>query len=172
MAIGANSYGSVAEVAALTPLYATATGQTYDANTRPTLTQVEKFIDRVSGIVNVLLAEAGFAIPVSQATAKLLLDDFVVMQVVHLAEFANGAGPFVSGGTEMRYESPTRVIMRDAELFIAAHAAGIEALFSTRTRHLTYGLQIRTEDDAGDEIVPIFQRKMMENVIEDWDTDE
>ena len=172
MAIGSNSYGSVAEVAALTPHYATATGGTFDADTTPTLTQVEKFIDRVSGILNVLLAKAGFSIPVSQTDAKLALDQFVVMQVAHLVEFANGAGPFISGGEEMRYGTPTRVIMRDAELFIEQNGAGFEQLGATRTRHLTDGLECRTEDDAGDTIEPVFQRKMMGNVIEDWDTED
>jgi len=169
MAIGANSYGSVAEVEALAGHYATATGNTFDATTTPTLAQVEKFIDRVSGIVNVLLAEEGFSIPVTQADAKLMLDDFVVMQVTHLVEFANGAGPFVAGGEEMRYGTPTRVLMRDAELFIQDHASGIEALGATRTRHMTDGLECRTEDDAGDTIEPVFQRKMMGNVVIDWD---
>jgi hypothetical protein len=169
MAIGANSYGSVAEVAALTPHYATATGNTFDADTTPTLTQVEKFIDRVSAILNVLLAEAGFSVAVSQADAKLALDQFTVMQAAHLVEFANGAGPFISGGEEMRYTTPTRVILRDAELFIEKHAAGFEALGAARTRHLTDGLECRTEDDAGDAIEPVFQRKMMGNVVVDWD---
>lgn len=171
MAIGDNSYGSVAEVAALTPHYATATGSTFDTGTVPTLTQVEKFIDRVSAIVNVLLAEEGFAIPVSQADAKLALDEFTVMQSAHLVEFANGAGPFIAGSEELRYGTPTRVLMRDAELFIQDHAIGFEQLGATRTRHMTDGLECRTEDDAGDVIEPIFQRKMMGNVVIDWDTE-
>lgn len=169
MAIGDNSYGTVAEVGVLTPLYATATGTTYDATTRPTITQVEAFIDRVSAIVNVLLAEAGFDVPVTQADAKLALDEFVVMQAAHLAEFANGAGPFVAGGDQMRYSTPTRVIMRDAELFISKHAAGFEKLGATRTYSMADGLECRRVDDAGDDIEPVFQRKMMGNTVVDWD---
>lgn len=168
MSIGANSYGSVVEVAALTPLYATSSG-TYSASTRPTLTQVEKFLDRVSAIVNVLLAEAGFAIPVSDADAKLALDEFVVARAVELCHAANGAGPYAPGSEEMRAGSPFRAIVKDAAAFITEHADGLEALGATRSRHLTFGLTCRTTDDAGDDIHPIFQRKMMGNVVEDWD---
>jgi len=171
MTIGDNSYGTVAEVGALVPLYATATGTTFDATTRPTITQVEGMIDRVSGIVNVVLAEEGFDIPVTQADAKLALDDFVVMHVAHLAAYANGAGPFVSGADEMRYTTPTRVIMRDAEIFIKDRAKGFELLGATRTYKMTYGLEYRDVDDAGDDIEPVFQRKMMGNAVVDWDTD-
>lgn len=170
MAIGANSYGSTDEVGALTPLYATATGVIYSTTTRPTLAQVEKFVDRVSGILNVLLAEAGFKVPVSQADAKLALDEFVVAQVVELCHAANGAGPYAPGSEEMRAGSPFRTIEREAAEFIGKHAAGFAALGATRSRVLAYGLQCRTEDDGGDGIVPIFQRKMMGNEIVDWDT--
>jgi hypothetical protein len=168
MAIGANSYGTVAEVGVLTPLYATAAGTTYSTTTRPTLAQVEKFVDRVSGIVNVLLAEAGFAIPVTQTDAKLALDDFVVMEAAGLAEYANGAGPFIAGSEQMRAATPTRIIVRDAELFIEAHADGFEALGATRTRRLTYGLGCRTENADGESILPYFSREQMGNEVEDW----
>lgn len=167
MAIGANSYGSVAEVAALSPLYVS--GGTFDATTRPTLTQIEKFIDRVSGIVNALLAEAGFAIPVSQADAKLALDDFVVDQVVGLVAYANGAGPFVPRNEMRSRMTPTKAILESAGAFIGAHASGLQALGATRTRNLTYGLDCRTEDAAGDDLVPMFHREMIEHEIVDWD---
>lgn len=170
MAIGANSYGSVAEVAALVPAYLSS-GE-FTASTRPTLAQVERFIDRVSGIVNVLLAEAGFEIPVSQADAKLALDEFVVAQVVELCHASNGAGPYAPGSDEMRAGSPFRMITKEAAEFIEKHADGLEALGASREKHLSYGLACRTEDDAGDEIHPMFQRKMMGHEVIDWDEDD
>lgn len=168
MAIGSNSYGSVAEVEALVGRY-TDDGK-FTASTRPTLTQAEKFIDRVSAIVNVLLAEQGFSIAVTQADAKLALDDFVVEQTVQLCHGANGAGMFAPGSEELRGRTPFRVIMGEAEKFIEKHAVGFELLGATRTYKLTYALACRTQDDAGDDIEPIFQRKMMGNTIIDWDT--
>lgn len=153
MAIGDNSYGSVAEVETLVGRY-TADG-VFSTATRPTATQVEKFIDRVSAVVNVLLAEAGFAIPVSQADAKLALDDFVVEQAALLCHAANGAGPYAPGSESLR-GSPMKVVLREAEAFIGEHAVGLEFLGATRDRASTYGLQCREEDDGGDELVPAF----------------
>jgi NaMN:DMB phosphoribosyltransferase len=171
MAIGANSYASVAEVEALAPHYATSSGS-FDATTRPTLTEVERFIDRVSGTLNVLLAEAGFAVPVAQADAKLALDGFVAMEAAYLVMAANGAGPWAPGSEAMRYSTPARSLMQDAAAWVEAHADGIEALGATRARSVTYGLQCRDEDDGGNEIEPMWQREMMGNEIVDWDSDE
>ena len=167
MAIGANSYGSVAEVAALCKRY-TAAGS-FGETTNPTSTQVEGMIDRVSGIVNVLLAEAGFAVAVSQADAKLALDDFVVNQVVQLVGAANSAGIYAPGSEALRKTTPGQIILKEAQAFIGEHAAGFQALGATRTRDLTYGLACRTEDDAGETIEPVFQRAMIGNVVVDWD---
>lgn len=168
MAIGDNSYGTVAEVAALTLRYTHA--GSYDATTRPTLTQVETFVDRVSAILNVLLAEAGFAIPVTQADAKLALDDFAVDQAAELCHAANGAGTYAPGSEVLRGRTPREAIIEAAAAFVSDHADGLEALGATRERHLTEGLACRTEDDGGDEIVPMFQREMMGNAIVDWDS--
>ena len=156
MAIGANSYGSVAEVAALTRRYTS--GGTYNSGTNPSTTQVEKFIDRVSATVNVLLAEQGFTVPVSQADAKLALDDFVVGQVALFCHGANGNGIYAPGSEQLRNTTPMRVVMKEAEGFIGEHAAGIEALGATRTRHLTQGLACRETDDEGTAIEPMFVR--------------
>lgn len=172
MAIRSNSYGSVSEVEALVPRYCTDNGH-FGPTSRPSLTQVEKFIDRVSGLVNILLAEEGFAIPVTQADAKLALDDFVVAQSAQLAHAVNGAGPFAPGNEEFASgKSPFQIITKEAADFINKHADGLAALGASRTRSLTDGLACRTTDDAGDDIHPMFQRKQFSNVVEDWDTDE
>jgi hypothetical protein len=169
MAIGDNSYGSVAEVQALCKRYTSA--GSFDATTNPTSTQVEKMIDRVSGILNVLLAEAGFSIPVSQADAKLALDDFVVNQVVQLVGAANSHGPYAPGSEMLKRATPGQIIMQEAEDFIGEHAVGFERLGAMRPYSATYGLECRDTDDDGDAIEPVFQRGMIDNVIVDWDDD-
>lgn len=151
MSIDANSYGSVAQVAALTPLYATATGQTFSTATRPTLAQVETFIDQVSAQVNALLAREGFAIPVTQTDAARVLASFVTLEVASWVEYANGAGPFVVDGTQRRSSTPARMVLQDAETFIVANAVGLEAMGATRTRTMTSGL------DA-DDVEPLWDR--------------
>lgn len=171
MAIRANSYGDTGEVGVMCPLYATATGSTFDTTTLPTLLQVESMVDQVSSVVNVLLAEAGFAIPVSQADAKLALDLFVNQEAAWYAEYANGAGPFVPTAMEMRTPSPQRMVLKDAEAFIGEHADGLEALGATRTRSLTYGLTCRTEDAAGNALVPPFSVRQVGHDIPIWDNE-
>jgi len=167
MAIGANSYGSVAEVEAMVPQF-TDSGS-FGVSTWPTTGQVEVFIDRVSAIVNVLLTEAGFTIPVAQATAKLSLDHFVVEEVADLCEAVNRSGRFFLGEEEIRARGRFRLILGDAEEFIKVHSVGFERLGVSRGRSVTYGLDYWDTDDAGDAIEPVFQREMMGNVIRDWD---
>lgn len=139
MALDANSYGTVLQVAALTPLYATVSNS-FSTTTRPTLSQVETFIDQVSATINLLLAAQGFSIPVTQADAARALAGFVVLEVVSLVEYANGAGPFIVEASQLRAATPSRIILKDAEAFIASHAVGFEALGVTRTRSLAFGL--------------------------------
>jgi len=162
MALGPNSYGSVAEVAALTLRY-TDSGS-YNATTRPTLSQVETFLDRVSGVLNVLLAGAGFAIPVTQPDAKLALDDFAVDQAAALAHAANGAGPYAPGSETLRHRTPRDVILTAAREFVVEQAHGLEALGAERPRPLTYGLTSR-------QVSAIFRRRQMDDKAEDWDGD-
>jgi len=168
MTLATNSYGSVAEVAALVKAY-TASGS-FTSGTHPTEAQVEKFIDRVSAIVNALLAEAGFDIPVTQDDCVLALDHFVIEEVADLCEAANRSGRFYLSSDELRGRGRFRVIMSDAKEFIMTHAEGFEALGATRSKTLTYGLGYQSTDDGGDDLEPIFQRSWMNQDITDWDT--
>jgi hypothetical protein len=160
MTITANSYGSVVEVAALTGRY-TASGS-YTTSTRPTEAQVEKFIDRVSGTLNLMLAEQGFAIPISNTDAKLVCDEFVVEQAVQLCHGANGAGPFAPGSEQLRSRTAFEIVSREAAEFVEKHASGFEFLGAARDRALTYGLQATTTDTDGDDLIKMFGR-------EDWE---
>lgn len=168
MALSEYSYGTVAAVGALTPLYALASGGTYDATTRPTITQVEGFIDRISMVLNVILAENGFAVPVANAQAALALSEFVIAQAVELCHAANGAGPYAPGSQEMRAGTPQSKIMAEATKFVEAHAYGLQALGASRSRSITTGLECRTETDGGAAIVPMFSRWQMGESPLDW----
>ena len=85
MAISENSYGSVAEVQAFTRHLLD--GQTnFNSTTRPMLTEVEGMIDRASAALNVALAGAGLDVPITQATAKLVCDEWATARVVTMVE--------------------------------------------------------------------------------------
>lgn len=167
MAIGANSYGSVAGVAVLTPIHATETG-TYTTRTRPTLTQVETFIDEVSAALNIMLSTVGFTIPISDADVTPLLDMFVNQEVASIIEGMKGSGRF--GPTRDRGR-PSRfaVIHEDVATFVENYALGIERQGAARSNPITAGLAFREYDEAGDKVHPLFQRKGFGNVSTNWD---
>ena len=60
MTLRADSYGSTGEVKAFTRHLLD--GQTaFNSTTRPTQADLDKFIDRTSGVLNIALASSGFA---------------------------------------------------------------------------------------------------------------
>ena len=168
MAIGANSYGDILEVAALVPRWAGASGE-FDEGTRPTQRQVESIIDQVSGVVNSILAQNGFAIPVSQADAKLMLDFFVNEEVAAIVAGINGSGRFGPTSKAPGKDGRFAVILSDVQAFIAASAVGIERLGATRTYDALAGLKYRDTDESGAATFPLFQRRGFGNTDTDWD---
>ena len=87
MAIRSDSYSSTAEVKAFTRHLLD--GQTaFNSTTRPRLTELEKFIDRASGGLNLALSTYGFnpAHIYVNSTAKLACDDFVTNKAVRYVE--------------------------------------------------------------------------------------
>ena len=167
-ALGANSYGTVAKVAALTPRW-TSSG-TFGVSTLPTEPQVANWIDEVSANLNVFLAEAGFSIPVTQADCVLLLGNFVTVHVGALCDAANGAGPYVPGeSNNLRGRTAFEIISKSAADYISVHADGLQRLGAARTYNVTDGLSCRTTDKSGDTIFPVFGRKQMGNQPINWD---
>jgi hypothetical protein len=156
MAVGANSYGTAAQVAAFTRRYTNA--GTYDVSTNPTLAQVETWINQISGTINVLLAEKGFAVPVTQADAKLSLESLVVTSVSDLCHSANGAGRFFTDRALERGVSPNSVISREIAAWIDEHTAGLEAIGVARSTANSGKIGYRDGDENGSEVSPLFGR--------------
>src|SRR3990167_4310940 len=101
MSIRSDSYSSTSEVKTFVRhlLNSNSTGYTtFNSTTRPTLAEVEKFIDRVSGVLNGAIWRAGFSPTNIQAnsTAKLICDDFVTMQSVAQIELTQRGEGFGS----------------------------------------------------------------------------
>ena len=168
MAISANSYGTVAEVTAVTRHLLDGAAE-FGNSTRPQLTEIEKFIDRVSGVMNVALSNLGFSIPVSQATAKLALDEWVVSKAavwVELTQRGSGYDDFTATRTP-GFES----LYDDALAFAENLASGIERLGATRTYDISSGLAFtadtphedRADPDNTDREQPIFRRRQWDN---------
>lgn len=130
MTLSANSYGSVVMVAAMTPRYAS-NGE-FNLLTRPTYSQIETWIDQTSALVNVILAEEGFTIPVTQTDAKSMLAGLVVSACADRAEYANRAGRFWTETAVDRGISMEKVLREEISAWISSHAAGLEALGAER----------------------------------------
>ena len=156
MAVGANSYGTAAGVAALAGVWTN--DGVFDGSTRPTITQVETFIDNISAIVNVLLAEEGFSIPISQTDSVQMLKQFVEESVADLCAYSNGAGRFYADRIIERGLAPTQIITKDFTNWISLHSIGLENLGANRTTSNLDAIGFRESDDDGNDVDPLFTR--------------
>lgn len=172
MTVGANSYGSALGVAAFVPRYASGSGDsaTFTTSTKPTLTQVEGWIDSVSGLCNAMLAEAGFTIPVTDSDVVGSLALFVNEEVASLAEGVNGSGRFGPTSKVLGKRGRFALMLDDVKLFIEANKAGFERLGAARSYSATAGLAFRDTDERGNATSPIFQRAAFGNLFENWDS--
>lgn len=150
------AYGSIAEVVALTSRYAGASKDFSGANDRPTQAEVTAFLNRVSALLDVMLAQLGYAVPVTNATAKLMLDEFTVEQVVQLVYAANGAGTFAPGSEQLRGHTAFQIITKEAKTFLEVWGNGLEAVGAERPYGYTYGLAATITDDDDDTLQPPF----------------
>jgi hypothetical protein len=123
MTIGAHSYGSTANVAALTPRYVDKVTFLFTTATRPTLATVETQINQISSLANSMLSDAGFVTPITQADVKLAIDAFIDEEVAAIVEGINGSGRF-GPTTKEPGQSRYRLIVDDLKLFIQSNRQG------------------------------------------------
>jgi len=166
----ANSYGSVAGVGALVPKWSGASQDFASPVTRPTLAQVESWIDQVSGILNSILSKEGFAIPVTQADVKLALAMFINEEVASITNGINGSGRF---GPTVKERGNRRgrfaLILDDVKAFVHDQAIGFENMGATRSKSILSQVAYRDTDEAGNATFPITQRTGFGNSFTDWD---
>jgi hypothetical protein len=153
MTLRADSYSSVADVTAFTR-HLLRGESAYSFTTRPTITEVERFIDRYSGVLNVAIAERGFA-PVavrSNSTAKLLCDDWVATQAARSVELTQrGAGYSDAEGTRTQVFSN---IYKSAQEFVDANKLGLQRLGIQQQNKLSDGLTFTGIDAQQDRTDP------------------
>jgi len=106
MTIRGDSYSSTGEVKAFTRHLLD--GQSgFNSTTRPTATELEKFIDRASGSLNLALAKQGLTTPITtsvNSTAKLACDDWVTAQAAMYVEMTQrGVGYSSADGSRTGY---------------------------------------------------------------------
>ena len=139
MTIRADSYSSTAEVKAFTRHLLD--GQSaFNSTTRPRSTELEGFIDKASGVLNLALSVGGFAPSAVRAntTAKLACDDWVTNYAVRYVELTQrGTGYSEQDGSR----TAAFKMGKDATAFVKDMALGFINLGVTQGVKKSDGLQ-------------------------------
>jgi len=163
MTLDTNSYGSVAGVAAYTRRLANSSA-TFDTTTRPTLVEIEAFIDQCSDMLNGWCAAAGYVIPVTQADAARVLARYANIGGAGHAELAQRAGGYNADDENLRENKFLDMFMQ-AEAYInsgALGALGAETLADSLPGALS-GLRVGGTTASGQRLRPIFKRTSFGN---------
>lgn len=152
-----NVYATPDSVAALVPRWANTSGY-FDATTRPTMGQVARWLGEVSGMVNVILANSGFAVPVTEMNSRMMLDLFVASEVASIADGVNGSGKF---GQTLKQNNRSRfsIIVEDFRSFLGEISFGMAELGSSQSASSLGSFGFREIDNSGNETAPLFQRE-------------
>lgn len=159
----ADSYGSVAEVTAFTRHLLDGVAA-FNSTTRPTVTEVERFVDRASGHLNMALAGRGFTVPIANSTAALSCADWVVSRATEYVELTQ-RGVGYSEGEGSRVTS-FRNLQKSAMEFAKESELGFKYMGAAVAHNRSDGLsftgmpaqdQRADRDDTGIE-QPLFAR--------------
>jgi hypothetical protein len=116
-------YGSPAQVAVFVPRYADKFGK-FTQSTRPTLAQVELWLEQVSGVLNAYLASKGWATPVTDTDLAASLALFTSEEVAAMVEGANGSGRFGPTSPDQSGQSRFAIIRMDVMEYIDSLLVG------------------------------------------------
>lgn len=163
MPLDSNTYGSVAGVAAYTRRL-TNSASTFDTSTRPTLAEVEAFLDQCSDTLNGWLASAGYVIPVTQADAVRVLARYANLGAAGHAELSQRAGGY-DADDENRRENKFLDMFQMAEAYIqsgALSALGATIVAGSLPSPVS-GLRVGGSTRTGQALRPIFTRTSFSN---------
>jgi len=128
------AYGSAAAVAGFARTW-TRAGEWFDfdevynvASTNPSLTQVESWLDEVSVMMDLALANEGFIVPVTQSEVIKALGAKVSALVADLAHLAHNKGRLFSDRIQESGVDPMSIIDRDISAWVKRKVAGLEAM--------------------------------------------
>lgn len=169
MTLLTNSYGNTGEIAALVPRYANAS-KLFDIATRPTLLEVESHCDQISAVINGMLAQEGFAIPLAVADSLLIMDLFVNSEVAAVVEGINGGGRLGPSAKAVAKKGRWAVVQEDVAAYIKSYSKAFELFGEVVTSDIADNVSFRDTDVAGKVTFPIYQRKAFGGEhFTDWD---
>lgn len=120
------AYGSAAGVAALSALWADGTTGQFTTTTRPTLTQVNTWLDEVSKLLDTALADQGFDTPVTVATVTGELGLLVNGIVKDLCDYSHGAGRFFTEKALDAGINPFMTVDKELHEWVKRKIVGLE----------------------------------------------
>ena len=169
MTVSARSYGTANGVAVRCGQYVDDTTGLFTTSTHPTLAQVETFINQISGLMNAALAAAGFTVPIAAAYADAVqaITGIVEEYSADLVLATGMQGRFYSESFQRSGMNRMAFIAKELTEWVLAYAPGLGAPQGSST---LYEFGYRDADDAGDAVVPLFQRKAFGEVTTDWDS--
>jgi hypothetical protein len=157
MALNANSYGSVAGVEALVRHIAGAGG--FTIATKPTLAEVESFIDQRSAILNAWLGVAGYTIPASNAQAQLILAHYAQMGAACDVELTQRSAGYSDNDQNRRENKFCAEFMRAQKLIGEGNLPGAPSAPGGPLAGLSVGGVTR----GGIRLQPLFRRTSFGN---------
>ena len=158
MAVNADVYGTVARVEGYTRDIVI--GGTFGDATKPTLTDVENFINTSGMYLNNILATAGYAVPVSAADSPHAHEYLVGVNSAGGAWHVLGAIPGESWEPVDRGLARTRRQVLEKQVKDAVDMIQKGGLAAIKTDSLSDRLVIGSyQDSAGNTKVPIFTRE-------------
>ena len=120
----------------------------FNITTRPTSTEVNRFLSRISGVMNSALASRGFTIPVSQADVLVAVNDWAVTRAAEYTEATQRGVGFGNG--EGSRTAVLGNLHADAIEFVTTNERGWKRLGAGVDQKLSQGLQFTGLDAAGD----------------------
>lgn len=157
-------YCTVEDVSALTKMWTT--DGLYTENTNPMRTEVESWIEQVSAMVDLALAQEGFSVPVTETTSLASIKPTVSAIVADLCHAANSSGRFFTQAALERGTSPMFVVRREINDWVAVMASGFEQLGATRGESKQDTIGYSAFDDSGNAIEPMFRRGDKKTIID------
>ena len=170
MTLNANSYGTVAEVTALTR-HLLDGPDVFDEATRPSLSEVESFIDKVSANLNDAIAALGFSVPITAAGPKLSCDSWVVAKAAAMVELTQRSAGFdgdsrygSSGGRYLSlwnlYEDAFEFVEKRRQAWADQGAAQTDQLSGALTYTALSNHANRSDPSNTTREQPMFRRRM------------
>lgn len=162
-------YGSANDVAAMATMW-TSNG-VFTNTTRPTIEQVEGWLDQVSSLADVSLKRAGFTqTPVTEATTVNALAFLVNGLVVDLVHASHSTGRFFADRNIKNGTNTRALIIHDIDQWVSENVDGLIEV-GLEFNAISEGIGFKDTNEAGEELFPIFQREAFDNAFDNWDTE-